>query len=178
LFFKWDMTYRAAWKTTITDQFLPPFYTKKWHGTGSYMFTDTRTLQTVTKVLTVMTQTITDYGNQDAYWTCWVTLLKLLCLFLPVDKTMVLGTGSLNCKPKKHRCFGIKVYKLCSVNECTYDTVVYLGKNRPHVTTDMTAACTADRPLTKQMEGPGHKLYMDSFFPITWHIQQSDKDEN
>jgi hypothetical protein len=81
--------------------------------------------------LTVMTQTITDDGNQDAYLTCWVTLLKLLCLFLPVDKTVVLGTGSLNCKPKKHKRFGIKVYKLCNVNECTYDTVVYLGKNRP-----------------------------------------------
>ena len=40
--------------------------------------------------------------------------------------------------PKKHKRFGIKIYKLCDRTGHTYDTEIYLGKGRKHATTDMT----------------------------------------
>jgi len=35
--------------------------------------------------------------------------------------------------PKKHKWFGIKIQKLCTSNRYTYNTRVYLGKDRKHV---------------------------------------------
>jgi hypothetical protein len=38
------------------------------------------------------------------------------------------------CVPKKHKRFGIKIYKLCNFLGCTYDMSVYLGKQQQHAT--------------------------------------------
>jgi hypothetical protein len=36
--------------------------------------------------------------------------------------------------PKKHICFGIKIYKLCAMSDYTYDMDIYLWKARTRVT--------------------------------------------
>jgi hypothetical protein len=57
------------------------------------------------------------------------------------DEIIVLFKGRENFKqymPKKHRRFGIKIYKLCDKTGYTYDMEVYIGKDRTRATTDMT----------------------------------------
>jgi predicted metal-dependent enzyme (double-stranded beta helix superfamily) len=61
---------------------------------------------------------------------------------LAVDKVMVLYKGRVIFQqyiPKKHKRFGIKIYKLCNSLEYTYDASVYLGKQRQHATSQITA---------------------------------------
>jgi hypothetical protein len=41
---------------------------------------------------------------------------------------------------------------------------VYLGKDRQHVTQDMTATHATMKELTGRVEGPGHNLCMHKFF--------------
>ena len=41
--------------------------------------------------------------------------------------------------PKKHKRFGIKIYKLCDYLGYTYDMNVYLGKQQQHATAQITA---------------------------------------
>ena len=41
--------------------------------------------------------------------------------------------------PKKHKRFGIKIYKLCESQGYTYDMSVYLGKQWQHATAQITA---------------------------------------
>jgi hypothetical protein len=36
--------------------------------------------------------------------------------------------------PKKHICFGIKIYKLCAMSGYTYDMDIYLQKDRTSAT--------------------------------------------
>jgi hypothetical protein len=38
--------------------------------------------------------------------------------------------------PKKHKCFGIKIYKLCNTTDYTYSMNVYLGKDKAKCNTD------------------------------------------
>jgi hypothetical protein len=52
---------------------------------------------------------------------------------LAVDEIFVLFKSRVNFKqymPKKHKHFGIKIYKLCDKTGYTYDMEVYLGKDR------------------------------------------------
>jgi hypothetical protein len=48
----------------------------------------------------------------------------------------------------------------------TCDMQVYLGKDRTQVTADMTATHPIVKRLTRLIEGYGHEVYMDSFFPL------------
>jgi len=41
--------------------------------------------------------------------------------------------------PKKHKRFGIKIYKLRDSLGCTYDMSVYLSKQRQYATAQITA---------------------------------------
>ena len=41
--------------------------------------------------------------------------------------------------PKKRKCFGIKIYKLCDKSVYMYDMKVYLGRDSRSATDDMTA---------------------------------------
>jgi hypothetical protein len=66
--------------------------------------------------------------------------------------------------PKKHKWFGMKIYKLCDFKGYTYNMSVYLGRDRICVTATMTGTHVTVSRLTTRIEILGHKLYMDSFF--------------
>jgi len=86
---------------------------------------------------------------------------------LAVDKVIVKFQGRVIFRqyiPKKRKCFGIKIYKLCDESGYTYDTRVYLGKDSRSATDDMTATHAIVRHLTCRDEGLGNKLFMDNFF--------------
>jgi len=76
--------------------------------------------------------------------------------------------------PKKRKRFGIKMFKLCDSTGYTYDMNDYLGKDRQREAQHVTATHNTVANLTRGVEGFGHKLYMDNFFPpltcmTTWH---------
>jgi hypothetical protein len=86
---------------------------------------------------------------------------------LAVDEVIVKFKGRVIFKqyiPKEHKCFGIKIYKLCDTAGYTYDMKVYLGKDSDSATEDMTATRVTVRSLVRRVEGVGHKLFMDNFF--------------
>jgi hypothetical protein len=56
------------------------------------------------------------------------------------------------------------MYKLYDTSGYTYDMDIYLGKGRTCVARHMTATQSTVKQLTKNVEGHGHKLYMDDFF--------------
>jgi hypothetical protein len=61
---------------------------------------------------------------------------------LAVDEVIVLYKGRVVFRqhiPKKHKRFGIKIYKLCDCLGYTYDMSVYLGKQRQNATAQITA---------------------------------------
>jgi hypothetical protein len=77
---------------------------------------------------------------------------------LAVDEITVLFKGRIVFKqyiPRKHKCFGIKIFKLCDSKGYTYDMREYVGKDRTHATM---------AGLTKRIRNVGYKLYMDNFF--------------
>ncbi|PNF13965.1 hypothetical protein B7P43_G08678 [Cryptotermes secundus] len=85
---------------------------------------------------------------------------------LAVDEVIVLFKGSVfwQYTPKKHKRFGIKIYKLCDSLGNTYDMAVYLGKQRKLATEEITSTHGIVLQLIQRVEGSGHKLYMDSYF--------------
>ena len=86
---------------------------------------------------------------------------------LAVDKVIVLYKGRvifLQYIPKKHKRFGIKIYKLCDSLGYTYDMSVYLGKQRQHVTAQITATHRTVLQVVRRVEGLGHKIFMDNYF--------------
>ena len=66
--------------------------------------------------------------------------------------------------PKKHKRFGIKIFKLWDSTGYTYDMKVYLGKDRQRTAQHVTATHATVTELIRTTEGRGHKLYMDNFF--------------
>lgn len=65
---------------------------------------------------------------------------------LAMDEVVVLHKGrvvSWQYIPKKHKRFGIKIYKLRDSLGYTYDMSVYLGKQRQHATAEITATQVA-----------------------------------
>jgi ribosomal protein L21E len=86
---------------------------------------------------------------------------------LAIDEVIVLFKVKDSFKqyiPKKHKRFGIKIYKLSDRTGHTYDMEVYLGKDRKRVITDMTVTHATVKQLTRRVQGRGHKLYMDNYF--------------
>jgi len=86
---------------------------------------------------------------------------------LAVDEVTVKFLGRVIFRqyiPKKRKCFGIKIYKLCDESGYTYDMRVYLGRDSHSATDDMTATHANVRHLTSRVEGLGHKIFMDKFF--------------
>jgi len=87
---------------------------------------------------------------------------------LAVDEVIVKFQGRVIFRqylPKERKDFGIKIYKLCNKSGYTYDMRVYLGKDSHSANDDMTATYATVRHLTCGVEGLGHKLFMDNFFP-------------
>ena len=66
--------------------------------------------------------------------------------------------------PKKRKCFGTKIYKLCDESGYMYDMSVYLGRDSHFSTNDMTATRTTVRHFTSRVEGLGHKILRDNLF--------------
>ena len=86
---------------------------------------------------------------------------------LAVDKVIVLYKGRVVFRqyiPKKHKRFGIKIYKLCDPQGYTYDMIVYLDKQRQHATTQITATHGTVLQVFRRVEGLGHKIFMDNYF--------------
>jgi len=82
---------------------------------------------------------------------------------LAVDEVIVLFKGRVIFRqyiPKKHKQFGIRIYKLCDALGYTYDVSVYLGKQRLLATHGIVLE------LVRRVEGLSHKLYMDSYFSL------------
>lgn len=93
---------------------------------------------------------------------------------LSMDKARVIFKPYLH---KKHKRFGIRIYKLCYKTGYTCDMGVCLGKDRTRATADMTATHATVKCLTRQMEGYGHKLCMDNIFcpPDLFHDMTKHK---
>ena len=64
--------------------------------------------------------------------------------------------------PKKHKRFGMKIYKLCDSLGYTYDMSVYLGKQWQHATAQITAMHGTVLQVIPRDEGMGHKIVMDN----------------
>jgi len=60
------------------------------------------------------------------------------------------------------------MFKLCDSTGYTYDMNVYLGKDRQRAAQHLTATHATMTNLTRDVEGFGHKLYMDVFPPLTY----------
>jgi hypothetical protein len=86
---------------------------------------------------------------------------------LAIDEVIVLYKGRVVFKqymPEKHKCFGIKTYKLCEKAGYAYDMKVYVGKDRRRNIQDFTATHVTVTELTNKVQECDHKLYMDNFF--------------
>ena len=66
--------------------------------------------------------------------------------------------------PKKHKRFGIKLYKLYDSKVHTDSMTVCACEDRKRVTPSMTATHVTVTELTVRTENVRHKLYMDSLF--------------
>jgi hypothetical protein len=80
---------------------------------------------------------------------------------LAVDEVTVPFKGRVVLKqyiPKKHKCFGMKIQKLCDMQDI-HTVTVYFGKDRQNATKMMTTHVTV-RNLTRREERVGHKLHM------------------
>lgn len=86
---------------------------------------------------------------------------------IAIDEVRVLFKGKIIFRqyiPKKHKRFGIKMYKLSDSLGYTYDMSVYLGKQKQLANEDITAIQGTVFQLVRKVEGVGHKLYMDDYF--------------
>ena len=115
------------------------------------------------------TQTTTDCGKCERF----LTLNNKFCeLYYPteclaVDEVIVLYKGRVVFRQyitKKHKRFGIKIYKLCYSLGYTYDMNVYLGKQWQHATAQITATPGTVLQVVRRVEGLGHKIFMDNYF--------------
>jgi hypothetical protein len=82
-----------------------------------------------------MTKIITGYGKLYKYLKRLNCLLKILNPTKPVaiDEVIVLFKGKVIFKQhvlRKHKKFIIKIYEICDTSGCTYDSSLYLRKQR------------------------------------------------
>jgi hypothetical protein len=86
---------------------------------------------------------------------------------LAVDEIIVKFKGRVIFReyiPKKHKHFGIKIFKLCGAAGYTYDMTVYLGKDKTRGHQDLTTTHATVRDLCRRTEVVGHELYINNFF--------------
>ena len=112
-----------------------------------------------------------DNPDYDRLWKIWkifdILNNKFCELYNPteqlaVDEVIVLYKGRVVFQqyiPKKHKRFGIKIYKLCDSLGYTYDMSMYLDKQRQHATAQITVL-----QLIRRVEGLGQKIIMDNYF--------------
>jgi hypothetical protein len=159
---------RDYWSTT--EQFFTPFYSNTMkrdrflHILRFLHFTDNNTdidkqaddydrLWKIRTIFDTLNNSYEKYYNPSEH--------------LAVDEIIVKFKGKVIFRqyiPKKHKRFGIKIYKLCDAAGYTYDMKVYLGKDKKRTYKDLTATHATVSDLCRRVEGVGHKLYMDNFF--------------
>jgi len=114
-----------------------------------------------------------DYDRLWKIWKIFDTLKIKFCELynlterLDVDEVIVLYKGRVVFRqyiPKKHKRFGIKIYKLCDSLGYTYDMSVFLGKQRQNATAQITATHGMVLQVIQRVEGLGHKIFMDNYF--------------
>jgi hypothetical protein len=98
-----------------------------------------------------------------------MTLLKFYTPseHLAADKVTVVFRGRvifIQYIPKKHKCFSIKLYKLCDSTHDTFYMKVYIEKGKQRKAYDLKAMHATVTKLTQKVEGQSHKLYMNNFF--------------
>ena len=75
---------------------------------------------------------------------------------LAVDEVIVKYKGRVIFRqyiPKKHKHFGIKIYKLCDETGYTYNMTVYLGRDRQRTVQHLSATHTTVSKLTEKIQG-------------------------
>ncbi len=95
---------------------------------------------------------------------------------LSVDEVIVLFKGRVIFKqyiPKKHKRFGIKIYKLCDRKGYTYDMSVYLGKGRNLINPDVTASHATVTDLTSKIKERGINCTWTIFFLLLLYLKTS-----
>lgn len=105
----------------------------------------------------------------------WVTTNKLNNSYpkdyspaghLAPDDNIVLFNITVTSKQyilRKHKRFGIRIYKLCVPKGYMYNMSMCLGKDRRCASSCMTTTHTTASRLTASLENAGHKLYMQNF---------------
>jgi hypothetical protein len=86
---------------------------------------------------------------------------------MSVDEVVVKFEGKVIFRqyiPKKHKRFGIKLYKLYDRFGYTFDMSVYLGKQKNNTDTDIRPTHGTVLELVRKVEGVGHKIFMDNDF--------------
>jgi hypothetical protein len=63
--------------------------------------------------------------------------------------------------------FGIKIYKLHDSKGYTYNTNVYLDKDKKHANPSITATHATVSRVTSRPEKVGQKLYKENFFQLS-----------
>ena len=110
---------------------------------------------------------MTDFGKYERFLTHSTTNFVNCTIrqHLAVDEVIVLYKRRVvQYIPKKHKRFGIKIYKLCDSLGYTYDMSVYLGKQRQNATAQITATHGTVLQVIRRVEGMGHKIFMDNYF--------------
>jgi hypothetical protein len=128
---------------TRTEQFFTPFHPYTMTRDLSCIFYITYTSQTMTKKLTTITKTDRLWKIREIFYMLNVAYCKFYnpSKHLAIDEVIVLFKRRVVFKqyiPKRHKRFGIKIFKLCEAAGYTYDMEVYLGKDRQRATTNMT----------------------------------------
>jgi hypothetical protein len=126
----------------------------------------------MTVLLTIVTWTMTDYGNYDIFFTCWTMHTQILHPLWISDHgwsySTVKAVGNFQTvSTQETQTFQKKIYKLYYMSGYTYDICVTngcLGKDTTPVTIDITATCKTVKPLTRKVEGHGYKPHMDNLF--------------
>ena len=84
-----------------------------------------------------------------------------------VDEIIVTFKGRVIFRqyiPKKHKRWGIKIYKLCDETAYTCDMKVYLGKDKAESYEGKSAPESVVINLIQDLKGKGHNLFIDNFF--------------
>jgi hypothetical protein len=73
---------------------------------------------------------------------------------LAVDEAIFKYKGRVifrQCIPKKHKRFGVKIYKFCDETGYSYDMTVYLGRDKQLTVQHLTATHATLSELTKKI---------------------------
>jgi hypothetical protein len=140
-----------------------------WHVITSLTFFDSSILETMTALWNMTTQTMTGFGKYKNFWhtekqVLWNILSDRTFCCVWIDCVVQRKVVFQHYIPKRHKRFGIKIYKLCKSLGYTYDKDVYLGTQRQLATAQITATCEMVLQVIQRVEGLGHRIFVDNYF--------------